>query len=230
MLRNWRHWHKPHFWSWWWNERAGRDFKITLVLIGAIALVALGIGSAAWATPSDTRTITSVRTIQVVKSVVGPGETVTLDAKPVTVVETTRLPGRTKTLPGQVVTVQRAGKTVVIRKPGKTIRVPGPVRIKKSVVFKPVVKIRTKEKLVTITSPAVTLPGETISKTITVQEPGRTETETKIITVDKPVTVRETVTVDRPVTVTDTQTVTQTQTVTHTETETVTVTEPPPGQ
>ena len=225
LRRNWKHWYKPNFWVWWWHRDDHTDLRRTLAVLAALALLGAGFGAAAWASPGDeTQVATTVRTLRFVEEVQVPGKT-----QLVTVKETKRLPGKTIRLPDQTVTVQRAAETVVVHDPGQTVTVPGPVRVQKSVVVKPVV--RTRDRLVTVTSPGVTVtgPAETILRTVT--EPGRTEretrteTQTRTITTGRPVTVRETI--ERPVTVTDTRTITntRTETVRETVTQPVTVTQ-----
>jgi hypothetical protein len=232
LRRNWKHWYKPNFWIWWWHRDDHTDVRRTLAVLAALALLAAGFGAAAWASPGEEKQV--VRTLRFVEEVQVPGKT-----RVVTVKETKRLPGKTIRLPGQTVTVQRAAETVVVHDPGQTVTVPGPVRVKKSVVAKPVVT--TRDRLVRVTSPGITVtsPAETILRTVT--EPGRTEretrteTQTRTITIDRPVTVRETIgrpvtvreTIGRPVTVTDTRTITntRTETVRETVTQPVTVTQ-----
>ncbi len=207
--------------------------RILLGVLGALTLVALGIGSAVWANSGEQELTVVTRKVQVVRTTTGPVEMVTLAPKRLTVNDTTTLSGTTKTLPGRTVTVQRAGRTVVVRRPGRTVTVPGPVRERRRVVLKPVVE----EKRVVLTT-----PGRTVTTPrVTVTQPPQTSTETRTVTVDRPVTVTTdrpvTQTVNRPVTTTVTQTqtaesvtqtVTQTQAVTQTVTNTVTVTAPPP--
>ena len=223
--RNWKHWYKPDFWVWWWRADGHTYLRRTLASLAALALLAVGFGAAAWAAPGEEkRVVTTVRTLRFVEEIQVPGKT-----QLVTVKETKRLPGKTIRLPGQTVTVQRVAKMVVVREPGRTVTGPGPVRVQKSVVVKPVV--RTRDRLVRVTSPGITVtsPAETILRTVT--EPGRTEretrteTQTRTMTIETPVTVRETI--GRPVTVTDTRTITntRTETVKETVTQPVTVTQ-----
>jgi hypothetical protein len=175
-------------------------------------LLAAGFGVAAWASPEEeTQVATTVRTLRFVEELQVPGKTQLVTGK-----ETKPLQGKTIRLPGETVTVQRAAETVVVHDPGETVTVTGPVRVQKSVVAKPVV--RTRSRLVRVTSPGITVtsPAETILRTVT--EPGRTEretrteTQTRTITIGTPVTVRETI--ERPVTVTSTRTETVRETVT----------------
>ena len=199
LRRHWKHWYKPDFWAWWWHADDHTGLRGTLAVLAGLALLAAGFGAAAWASPGEeTRVATTVRTLRFVEEIQVPGK-----RQLVTVKETKRLPGETIRLPGQTVTVERAGKTVVLRDPGRTVTVPGRVRVQKSVVVKPVV--RTRDRLVRVTSPGITVtsPPETILRTVT--EPGRTERETRTETQTRTITT----TTGRPVTVTDTQTITR---------------------
>jgi hypothetical protein len=225
---------KRYFCTTCWRTFIPPRARILLGVLGALTLVALGIGSAVLANSGEQGLTVVTRRVQVVRTTTGPVEMVTLAPKRVTVDETTTLSGTTKTLPGRTVTVRRAGRTVVVRRPGRTVTVSGPVRVRKRVVLKPVVDVREKRVVVTTPGRTVTTPRDTVT------QPAQTSTETRTVNVDRPVTVTterpvtQTVTLNRPVTTTvtqtqtATQTVTQTQTATQTVTNTVTVSGPPP--
>lgn len=224
---------KRYFCATCWRSFIPPRARVLLGVLGALTLVALGIGSAVLANSGEQELTVVTRRVQVVRTTTGPVEMVTLAPKRVTVKETT-LSGTTKTLPGRTVTVQRAGRTVVVRRRGRTVTVSAPERVRRRVVLKPVVEVREKRVVVTTPGRTMTTPR------VTVTQPPQTSTETRTVNVDRPVTVTtdrpvtQTVTVNRPVTSTvtqtqtATQTVTETQTATQTVTNTVTVTVPPP--
>jgi len=215
MLRNWKHWHEPNYWRWWWRHGASRAALATG--IGAAALLS-GLGTAfLLARDADLETITVqvVKTLGAQRAGQAPEEmaplTPPLRTKEVTDVVTMF---ETMTLPGEtdVVTVRRKGRTVVVRKPGEAVThavtVPGPLR--ERVVTKrrtdTVVQTQTDttDRLVTVSRPG---PTETVSRTVTERSPTVTErsptvTETNVVTVDRPVTVTEETIVTQEVTVT----------------------------
>jgi hypothetical protein len=201
MLRNWKYWHEPIYWRWWWRNAASRAARVTLVLGATAALLITGIGTAVLLAPeADSETIT----VQVVKTVGAQG----VDQSPqeiapltpplptekgtdvVTTFETITRPGETN-----VLTVRRKARTVVISKPGVTVthavRVAGPVQVVTKRRTDTVVQTQThtNDRVVTVSTPGAT---ETVLRTVT--EPSPTVTQTHVVTVDRPVTVEVTVT------------------------------------
>ncbi len=231
MLRNWKHWHEPNYWRWWWRHGASRETRAALATGMAAALLLSGLGTAfLLARDADLETITVqvVKTLGAQRAGQAPEEmaplTPPLRTKEVTDVvtmfETMTRPGAT-----DVVTVRRKGRTVVVRKPGEAVThavtVPGPLR--ERVVTKrrtdTVVQTQTDttDRLVTVSRPG---PTETVSRTVTERSPTVTERSPTVTERSPTVTERSTVTqtnvvtVDRPVTVTEKTTVTQQVTVT----------------
>ena len=225
MLRNWKHWHEPNYWRWWWRHGASRETRAALATGMAAALLLSGLGTA-FLLPRDsdleTITVQVVKTLGAQRAGQAPEEmaplTPPLRTKEVTDVvtmfETMTLPGAT-----DVVTVRRKGRTVVVRKPGEAVThavtVPGPLR--ERVVTKrrtdTVVQTQTDttDRLVTVSRPG---PTETVSRTVTERSPTVTERSPTVTERSPTVTQTNVVTVDRPVTVTEETIVTQVVTVT----------------
>ena len=195
-------WRRPDYWRWWWQEVVSSQTKWGLATLAAIAFGIVGYVSAERLTPTEqAATFTTERLVTVLRkssaNVSRPDAGASLQsAQTVTVFR--NQPGEAK-----VVTVRRGGRTVVIRKPGKTVEktvtVPSPMQ--ERVVAPPrtdtVVRTETAERLTT-----VTMPGDTKTVTREVTLPAHTVMQTHEATVTQEVTVTDEVTVTEEVTVT----------------------------
>lgn len=185
---------------------------LAAVLLGAlaVALALGGFGAAHELTPvAEQVAVTTERLLTVVR---------TLDGKLTTVVETeTHTNNKVSTVqgPDRLVTVQRDGKTVVVRLPGRTVtdtttdtvRLPGKT------------KVVTKTKTNTLTDTETQTETKEVDRpTTTTEHSTTTHTETETNNIPGP---------ERTVTETETETDTQTVTDTETVTETVTEKDPP---
>jgi len=207
---NWKYWHRPSYWKWWWGKRA-RGIKVLIAIVGAWALAVGGYLAANQATAGATtveRRVTLVRTL--------PQGTTT---RVVTEIGTVTESSKTDT---QLVTVMRAGREVVVEVPGdtitKTTTVKGPVREHTVTTTRTKTQTQTNTQTVDRPTTLTNTQTDTVTQTTTRDVPGPTQTVTNTNT------VTDTETVEHTTTETTTETVTQTETVT----ETVTVEPPPP--
>ena len=193
------YWRRPGYWRWWWQEVVSSETKWGVAALATIAFGVLGYVSAELLSPTQpAATFTKERVVTVVRMSTANASQPNAPGSPrppqtVTVFESR--PGEAK-----VVTVRRDGRTVVIRKPGKTVEkavpVPGPVqeRLVTRHLTDTVVRTETAERLTTVTTPGST---ETITREVTL--PAATVTQTNEETVTQEMTVTEEVTVTETV-------------------------------
>jgi hypothetical protein len=198
------YWRRPGYWRWWWQEVVSSETKWGVAALATIAFGVLGYVSAELLSPTQpAATFTRERVVTVVRTSTANASQPKAPGwlrPPQTVTVFRSRPGEEK-----VVTVRRDGRTVVIRKPGKTVEkavtVPGPVqeRFVTRHLTDTVVRTETAERLTTVTTPGST---ETITREVTL--PAATVTQTNEETVTQEVTVTEELTVTEEVTVTET--------------------------
>ena len=164
------YWRSSDYWRWWWQEVVRGEAKWGLAALGAIVFGILGYVSAERLSPTQqAATFTTERVVTVVRkgsgNVSGPNAQTSLaPAQTMTVLETQ---------PGEIVTVRRDGRTIVIREPGKTVEktITLPGAVEQRVVTRPqtdtVVRTETAERSTTVTMPGST---ETVTREVTVTQ------------------------------------------------------------
>jgi hypothetical protein len=206
-------------WRWRWNNgrRMDGSEKLAAFCLLCIVVAVLGYGSADWlsAETDEAQAVTSERLVTVVRKTPG-GLTTEVE----TVTDTFTRPGEAVT-ESVLVTLTRAGETVVVSRPVRTVTTTIDGKVVTREVTDTVTRTNTVDRPTTTTvRETETRPGETVTG------PGQTTTTTETRDVPGP---ERTTTETTTSTVTDTTTETETETQTETETETVTetVTEPP---
>lgn len=183
------YWRDPGYWRWWWQERTNGQTKGLLAAIVAVAIGVAGFLSAERLVGTrEAATFTTQRVVTVVRTAGADApqrQNSSSQRQPevVTRVETTTQPGET-----DLVTVQRAGRTVVVPAPGDTVTVRGPVveRVVPNARTETVVRTEIADRLTTVTAPG---PTETVTREVTL--PARTVTETNALTFTDEVTITE---------------------------------------
>ncbi len=178
------YWRDPGYWRWLWRQRVSGETKRAIAVMVAIALGIAGYLSAEHLAATEEATFTTQRVVTVVRKTHA-------NTPPKVVTKTTTQPGET-----DVVTVRRAGRTIVVRAPGETVTealtVRGPVqeRVVTDARTNTVMRTETVDRVRTVTTPGMT---ETVTREVTAPARTVTETDTEEVTVTEVVTVTVTV-------------------------------------